>query len=75
MVELPGNMGVYENKGGGTLIWGVLIIRMLLFRVLTMLGSPIFGNPHIGLSGTYEGFQKLCYPGPDRKGPRPLKDQ
>ena len=32
----------------GTLLYGVLIIRIVLFRVLIMLGSPIFfRKPHI----------------------------
>ena len=35
----------------GTLFWGpsVLILRILLFRVITIFGSPIFGNSHISL--------------------------
>ena len=37
-------MGVSENQGY-LLIFGVLIIRILLFG--TILGSPIFGNSHI----------------------------
>ena len=37
-------MGVSENKG--YLILGVLILRILLFRVLYQ-GSPSFGNHHL----------------------------
>ena len=33
----------------GVAYFGVLIIRILLFRVLTILGAPIFGNSHKGL--------------------------
>ena len=44
-------MGVSENWG--YLILGVLIIRILLFRVL-YLGSPIFGNSHCGV--TYNNY-------------------
>ena len=40
-------MGVSEKKrGGGYQILGVLMIRILLF-LGTILGSPIFGNPHV----------------------------
>ena len=49
------NMGVSENKG---YLIGVLIIRMLLCGD-TMLGSPIFGNPHTGpqnMGGLHPGW-------------------
>ena len=37
------------RKLGGTLFGGVLLIRILLFRVPYY--PPIFGNPHIGRAG------------------------
>ena len=40
-------MGVSESKG--YLNFGVLILRILLFRLL--LGPPIFANPHVECSG------------------------
>ena len=39
------HVGVSEN-GGAVPYFGVLIIRILLFKG-TILGSPIFGNPHV----------------------------
>ena len=42
------DVGLSENWG--TLFWGPYnIIRILLLRVLYLLGSPIFRNPHVWL--------------------------
>ena len=38
---------IWEFRTFGVPYFGVLIIRVLLFRVLHYVGSPIFGNPHI----------------------------
>ena len=47
------NMGVSEKKG--VPYFGVLIIRILLIWG-TILGTLIFGNPHIGASIIRIGF-------------------
>ena len=58
-------MGVCENER--VHYFGVLIIRILLYMG-TILGSPIFGNSHMGLIPIYlfpENHQGGCLFGQD----------